>query len=97
MHSLSQEFKKYSLVHIMNKMKKLRQKYKVEFDKKKRSGNGSGKTWKFFDALHDILGHRPNVQPIFCIDTSTEKAIDGQDESENEDGKHTTINMIWGG
>ena len=33
---------------IVNKMKKLRQKYKTEKDKAKRSGTGKGKAWKFF-------------------------------------------------
>ena len=36
-------------------MKKLRQKYKQEKDKTKKSGNGASKKWKFFDELDAFL------------------------------------------
>lgn len=85
-------FNDYYLSNIINKMKKLRQKYKVESDKKKRTGRSRGKTWKFFDSLHEILGHRPNVQPSFILDTAKVQAKDGSDDkSGDEEGKYGTL------
>ena len=64
-------FTEYSLMNIINKMKKLRQRFKKEADKRRKSGSGRGKLWKFYRTVDDIIGHRPNIQPIFSIDTST--------------------------
>ena len=53
----------------MNKVKKLRQKYKTEKDKKRRSGTGKGKEWKFFSKLDAFLSTKPNVEPLIVVDT----------------------------
>ena len=63
-------------------MKKLRQRFKKEADKLRRSGNGRGKPWKFFRRLDEIIGHRPNIQPKFTIDTSADNV---NDETMGED------------
>ena len=55
---------------VINKMKKLRQKYKVEKDKSSKSGRGRRKPWKFFPKLDEILSTRPNTHPPVVIDSS---------------------------
>lgn len=68
---------------IVNKMKKLRQKYKNEKDKAKRSGTGKRKPWKFFAKMDCILGYRPNIQPPFLLDSSAEcSAVNGSDDDD---------------
>lgn len=75
-------FTQFSLTIVMNKVKKLKQRFKKEADKKNKTGNGRGKPWKFFTQLDEIIGHRPNVTPQFCIDTSATEAE--QDELEDD-------------
>lgn len=41
-----------TLKEIINKIKKLKQKYKSEKDKAKKSENGRKKPWKYFQQLH---------------------------------------------
>jgi Asp-tRNA(Asn)/Glu-tRNA(Gln) amidotransferase A subunit family amidase len=65
-------FKQFGLKELINKIKKLRQKYKVEKDKKKRSGNARQKTWKFFDSMDRVLATRHNVNPPTIADTMAE-------------------------
>ena len=60
----------YTLENIINKMKKLRQRFKKEADKRRKSGSGRRKTWKFYSQLDNIIGHRPNIEPTFSVDTS---------------------------
>ena len=71
----------FELEDIINKMKKLRQKYKVEKDKAKRSGRGRSKGWKFFSKMDEVLAHKPNTHPPISIDSSSNKQIT---ENENE-------------
>jgi hypothetical protein len=74
----------------MHKVKKLKQRFKKEADKQNKSGNGRGKQWKFFTNLDEIIGHRPNVCPEYCIDTSAsvEKEKTEEDEEEGSRGGH---------
>ena len=59
-------------------MKKLRQKYKLEKDKYRKSGNSSEKKpWKFFTRMDMILSHRHNVNPPTIMDTMS--VNEGQD------------------
>ncbi|CAB4003255.1 Hypothetical predicted protein, partial [Paramuricea clavata] len=79
-------FTDYTLENVVNKMKKLRQRFKKEVDSAKKSGKGRAKPWKFFQRLNDIIGHRPNVRPAFCVDTSAgEKAEDNSDIDHGEE------------
>lgn len=71
----------FEVEDIINKMKKLRQKYKVEKDKAKRSGRGRSKGWKFFNKMDEVLAHKPNTQPPVSIDSSLNEQIK---ETENE-------------
>ena len=63
-------------------MKKLRQKYKSEKDKQRKSGNGSvKKEWKYFSKMDIILSHRHNVTPPSVIDSSVEKRPDCDEDN----------------
>lgn len=53
-------------------MKKLRQKYKSEKDKMKKSGNGRSTKWLFFDQMDRFLSQRHNVTPVALVDTMAE-------------------------
>ena len=65
-------FESLTLQEVINKMKKLRQKYKIEKDKSKKSGNGRVKKWKFFDMMDHVMAKDPNVVPIHLHDSSAE-------------------------
>ena len=43
--------KDLTLEQIVNKMKKLGQKYKTEKDKTRKTGNRKKKKWKYFDQI----------------------------------------------
>ena len=78
-------FEKFTVDNIVNKMKKLRQRFKKEVDNKRKTGTGKPKTtWKFFKNVDEIIGHRPNVCPVFCIDTS---AVEKQEDTEVKNDK----------
>ena len=62
-------FTELTLKGIVNKMKKLRQKYKVEKGKTRKSGNGRYKKWKFFDQTDSLLSHRHNITALVVLDT----------------------------
>jgi hypothetical protein len=82
----------FRLDDIINKMKKLRQKYKVEKDKSNKSGTGKKKPWKYFGKLDEILGTRPNTRPPKVIDTSSEHAgYDIGHIASDSEGDHESI------
>ena len=56
----------FKVQDIINKMKKLRQKYKTDKDKTTKSGTGRKKPWK----MDEILAHRPTTRPPTCLDSS---------------------------
>jgi hypothetical protein len=62
-------FKGYTLKEVINKIKKLRQKFKQEKNKTKCSGSGAGKKWKFFDDIDTFLTKKHNVTPPVLVDT----------------------------
>ena len=47
----NRNFKSYTVQDLVNKMKKLRQKYRQEKDKSSRSGTGKRKKWKLFKII----------------------------------------------
>ena len=75
-----------TLKAVVNKMKKLCQKYKTEKDKTWKSGNGKQKKWKFFDQMDQILASRHNITPVSIFDTVK--------ESENIDNNATFKNSL---
>ena len=66
----NRNFKSYTVQDLVNKMKKLRQKYKQEKDKSSRSGTGKRKKWKFFEIIDRTLSDKPQVKPPLVIDSS---------------------------
>ena len=48
---------------------KLEQKYKEVVDTNRQTGRAR-KDWKFLDDMADCLGHSPNINPVYTIDTS---------------------------
>ena len=51
-------------------MKKLRQKYNMEKDKSRKSGNGTAKKqWKYFSKIDSILSEKHIVNPPSIVDT----------------------------
>lgn len=65
-------FQSLTLQEVINKMKKLRQKYKTEKDKTRKSGNGRPKKWNCFDMMDCVMGNNPNVMPINLHDSTAE-------------------------
>ena len=51
----NRNFKSYTVQDLVNKMKKLRQKYRQEKDKSSRSGTGKRKKWKLFEIIDRTL------------------------------------------
>ncbi len=83
----------FEVEDIINKMKKLHQKCKVEKDKTKRSGRGRGKGWKFFSKMDEVLAHKPNTQPPVSKDSSLNKQIL---ENENESNDvNSDVGMLF--
>jgi hypothetical protein len=72
-------FNGFSLKELINKIKKLRQKYKAEKDKSKRTGTARQKQWKYFGELDGILSQRHNVNPPFVIDSMSESNNENPD------------------
>lgn len=68
-------------------MKKLRQKYKEEKDKTKKSGTGAGKKWKFFDDLDAFLMRKHNVTPPCLVDTGAKPDECCEDNCSSRSGK----------
>ena len=66
---------------IINKLKKLRQKYKTAKDNKKKGGNSKGREGTFFKKMDSILSPRHHVQPPAIVDTMA--------EDENNSGKYS--------
>ena len=51
----NRNFRSYTVQDLVNKMKKLRQKYKQERDKSSGNGTGKRKKWKFFEIIDRTL------------------------------------------
>ena len=60
----------FTVKEDINKMKKLRQKYKLEKGKSRKSGNGTAKKqWKYFSKIDSIMSEKHVVNPASIIDT----------------------------
>lgn len=62
----------FTTKEVINKVKKLRQKYKEEKDKTKKSGNSRQRKWKYFDEIDVFMSQRHNVTPPCIVDTMAE-------------------------
>jgi len=79
---------KCDLKAIINKIRKLHQKYKEEKTKTSKSGRARGQKWKFFDKMDCILGHRANISPPWVLDSSVDQTEEGEGDmlvSENRE------------
>ena len=89
----------FTLKELINKIKKLRQKYKQEKDKSRQSGNGALKKWKYFDIIDVFLTKRHNVNPPAVVDTMAERdkqEFDDGDlrELEDDSSNHSMLKVI---
>ena len=77
-HSLSPGiFKEVSA--IINKLKKLRVKYKTDKAKLKKSGTSRPKKeWKFFEKMDAIYKENPSIQPPYVVDSSKKSGESGR-------------------
>ena len=66
------------------KIKKLKLDYRKIKDKHNKTGEGRS-TWKYFDTMDAVLGHRPTTRPSAVLDTSEQP--DEDDEGGSEDGE----------
>ena len=66
-------------------MKKMRQKYKSEKDKTKKSGNGRSKKWAFFEQMDRFLSQRHDVTPVALVDTMAKSEKMDHDDSSDDD------------
>ena len=72
-------YKDLTLEQIVNKMKKMRQKYKTEKDKTRKTGNSKKKKWKYFDQIDNFMSQKHNVTPVAIVDTMDQ--FDEENES----------------
>lgn len=49
--------------------KKLKTEYKKVKDKRNETGQGRYPEWDFFDAMDNVLGHKPATQPPVVVDS----------------------------
>ena len=60
----------FTVKEVINKMKKLRQKFKMEKDKSRKSGNGTAKKqWNYFSKIDNIMSEKHIVNPPSIVDT----------------------------
>lgn len=71
MYHLQSKGHEFTVKEVINKMKKLRQKYKMEKDKSRKSGNGTAKKqWKYFSKIESIImSEKHIVNPPSIVDT----------------------------
>ena len=75
-----------SLSNKSNKMKKLRQKYKMEKENSRKSGNGTAKKkqWKYSSKIDNITSEKHIVNPLSIMDTA---AVTNHRHLKNDIGK----------
>ena len=81
-------FKSYTVQDLVNKMKKLRQKYKQEEGKCGRSETGKRKKWKFFEIMDRTLCDKPQVKPPLVIDVSASSTAELPDTVIDENSEN---------
>ena len=91
-HSLSPGiFKEVSV--IINKLKKLRVKYKTEKGKLKKMGQG----WKFFEKMDAIYKENPSIQPPYVVDSSKKSGESdlSDEETTSFEGSGEKFSLPW--
>ena len=75
---------------LTNVTRKLNLEYRKIKDGRNKTGTGR-KEWRFFDAMDDVLGHKPATQLPVVIE-SGEATTDEQTPADNlEDGNEETV------
>ena len=59
-------------------MKKLKAEYKKVKDKRSETGQGRYPEWDFYDAMDNVLGHKPATQPPVVVDSGNGNYLDDQ-------------------
>ena len=90
----NRNFRSYTVQDLVNKMKKLRQKYKQEKDKSSRSGTGKRKKWKFFEIIDRTLCDKPQVKPPLVIDSSASSTADLHDTVNDENSQNGIFSSL---
>ena len=67
------------------KMKKLRTEYKKISDKRKETGQGRYPEWDYFDAMGDVLAHKPSTQPEVVVDALADSQVQNTQIEDNDD------------
>ena len=65
------------------KLKKLKAEYKRIRDKRQETGQGRYPEWDYYDAMNDVLGHKPSTQPAVVVDTLEDSQV--QDTQVDDD------------
>ncbi|XP_074622857.1 uncharacterized protein LOC141881087 isoform X3 [Acropora palmata] len=91
----NRNFRSYTVQDLVNKMKKLRQKYKQEKDKSSRSGTAKRKKWKFFEIIDRTLCDKPQVKPPLVIDSSASSTADLHDAVNDENSEKDFTLCRW--
>ena len=96
-HSLSPGiFKKVSA--IINKLKKLRVKYKTDKAKLKKSGTSRPKKeWKFFEKMDAIYKENLSIQPPYVVDSSKKSGESdlSDEETTSFEGSGEKFSLPW--
>ena len=70
------------------KLKKLKTECTKISYKRKKTGQGRYPKWDFYDAMDDVLGHKPSTQPAVVVDTLEDSEV--QDTQVDDDLLHDT-------
>ena len=65
------------------KLKKLKIGFKKISDKRKETGQGRYPEWDYYDAMDEVLGHKPSTQPAVVVDTLEDSQV--QDTQTDDD------------
>ena len=91
----NRNFRSYTVQDVVNKMKKLRQKYKQEKDKSSRSRTGQRKKWKVFEMIDRALCDKPQVKPSLAIDSSGSSTADLRDTVNDENSENSIFFLLY--
>jgi len=85
------------------KMKKLRTEYKKISSKRNETGQGRYPEWDYFDAMGDVLAHKPSTQPEVVVDALADSQVqntqtEGNDDDLTEAGSTSnTVKTVYNG
>ncbi|KAM4550636.1 uncharacterized protein V3H82_019722 isoform 1-T1 [Fundulus diaphanus] len=80
------------LKQCREKIKKLRIQYKKVIDHNNKSGRGR-KSWRFYDAMDEVLGHRASSRPPLLLESSTLNTAATKDDDATSDHEEQPENL----